>query len=192
MHALSRAAIDMDRSRRRLRQAQLDGLGDRDRSPSPPGADSWDTLLTSITPDPQPPSANSSFASTSAAAAAASSSSGSGSGPASASTSMTSLEPTPHDCDSSDLGSNTEDDEEETYELIDLVRSRRGDRFWRSYVEVTDARAGHGVRRGSIEEIDGLGGTQRIISRLAGREDIPDEWWASAGLSRILRREPTS
>jgi hypothetical protein len=37
-----------------------------------------------------------------------------------------------------------------------------------------------------------LGGTQRIISRLAGREDIPDEWWASAGLSRILRREPTS
>ncbi|KAH7325768.1 hypothetical protein B0I35DRAFT_421150 [Stachybotrys elegans] len=42
-----------------LRRPAVDGLGDRERSLSP---ESWDTLLTTLTPDPQPPSANSSFA----------------------------------------------------------------------------------------------------------------------------------
>lgn len=43
--------------------AGMDGLGDRERSPSP---EAWTTLLTTLTPDPQPPSASSSFASTAA------------------------------------------------------------------------------------------------------------------------------
>ncbi|KAL1624443.1 hypothetical protein SLS54_003784 [Diplodia seriata] len=45
----------------------IDGLGDRERSLSPP-ADPWETMLTTITPDTQLPSADSSF--TSAAASA--------------------------------------------------------------------------------------------------------------------------
>ncbi|OJD29961.1 uncharacterized protein BKCO1_6900031 [Diplodia corticola] len=45
----------------------LDGLGDRERSLSPP-ADPWETMLTTITPDAQLPSRDSSF--TSAAASA--------------------------------------------------------------------------------------------------------------------------
>lgn len=46
------------------RAAPLDGLGDRERSLSPDANGTWDTLLTTLTPDPQPPSAGSSFAST--------------------------------------------------------------------------------------------------------------------------------
>ncbi|RDA87746.1 hypothetical protein CP532_2493 [Ophiocordyceps camponoti-leonardi (nom. inval.)] len=32
-------------------------------------------------------------------------------------------------------------------------------------------------------------GMRRIVSSLARREDIPDEWWAEVGLSRTLRRD---
>ncbi|PHH69934.1 hypothetical protein CDD80_6350 [Ophiocordyceps camponoti-rufipedis] len=32
-------------------------------------------------------------------------------------------------------------------------------------------------------------GMRRIVSGLARREDIPDEWWAEVGLSRTLRRD---
>jgi len=34
-----------------------------------------------------------------------------------------------------------------------------------------------------------LSGWQRIVRGLADREDIPDEWWAEAGLSRTLDRD---
>ncbi len=152
---------------------------------SPEGGAAWDTLLTSITPDPQPPSAGSSFASTSAAAAATSSS---GSASASASTTMTSPDRIgDHECDVSDSGSNTEDEEEDMYELQDFNGSRRGDRFWRTYADVVTARADRAAR----QDTD-LGGMHRIISRLARRDEIPDNWWTSAGLSRNLRREPTN
>jgi hypothetical protein len=36
------------------------------------------------------------------------------------------------------------------------------------------------------EILGGIGGMQRIVRNLARREDIPDEWWAEAGLSRTL------
>ncbi len=184
VQALNRTANNIERSRRLIRQARMDGLGDRDRSLSPEGGAAWDTLLTSITPDPQPPSGGSSFASTSAAAAATSSSS---SGPASASTSMTSLDRTgDHECDVSESGSNTED-EEDIYELQDFSRNR-GDRFWRTYADVVTARADRATRN----DTEHLGGLHRIISRMARRDEVPDTWWASAGLSRNLRREPTT
>lgn len=51
------------------RAAPLDGLGDRERSLSPDANGTWDTLLTTLTPDPQPPSAGSSFASATASTA---------------------------------------------------------------------------------------------------------------------------
>lgn len=187
----------MERSRRLMRQARLDGLGDRDRSLSPDGgANAWDTLLTSITPDPQPPSAGSSFASISASAATSSNS-----GPVTASISMTSLRtsdsPNLRDCDVSDSGSNTEEEEEEEeedmYELHEFNGSRtRGDRFWRTYAEVVTSRADRAARNDGAGDTEHLGGMHRIISRLAERDEIPDSWWASAGLSRNLRREPTN
>lgn len=49
-------------SRTPLRQGNLDGLGDRERSISPE-AISWETMLTTITPDERIPSTNSSFTS---------------------------------------------------------------------------------------------------------------------------------
>lgn len=195
VQALNRASNNMERSRRLMRQARLDGLGDRDRSLSPEGGGTtWDTLLTSITPDPQPPSAGSSFASASASASAAAASSSSSSGPASASTSMTSLgrtedSPTIRDCDISDSGTNTED-EEGDIAVLEEVNRTGGDPFWRIYAEVVRERAV--ARHSRTGDIEHLGGMHRIISRLAEREDIPDEWWAGAGLSRNFRREPTS
>jgi len=166
-----------------MRQARLDGLGDRDRSLSPEGGAAWDTLLSSITPDPQSPSAGSSFASTSASAAAAASSS---SGPVSINTSMTSLgrtvdSPTLRDCDVSESESGSDGDE-------DMFEMPRNGHWWRTYADVVTARNDRVITDGAVRDTEALGGMQRIISRLAEREDIPDGWWAGAG----LRREPTT
>lgn len=179
--------------RRVARQAALlDGLGDRDRSLSPEGPTdaAWDTLLSSIPPDPQPPSAGSSFASAPSAIAAASSSSDSA--PASASTSLTSMGPseeTPvlHDCDMSDSGSASDEEDDVMFELAEFGRNR-GARAWRSYADVVTARADQAR---AVEEPD-LDSMHLIISRMAHSDDIPDEFWVSAGLSRNLRREPTT
>jgi hypothetical protein len=151
------------------------------------GAVAWDTLLTSIAPDPQPPSAGSSFASTSAAAAAASSSAGSG--PISTSTPMTSFGrtddgPALQDCDISDSGLNS-DEEEDMQMLNHIVRGASGEP-WRSSWVV--GRADRVAPLSSAEDTEHLGGMQRIISRLAERDDIPEEWWRMAG----LRREPAN
>lgn len=54
-----------DYRRRGLTQEEVDGLGDRRRSPTPED-DSWDILRTTITPDERLPSLHSSFTSTEA------------------------------------------------------------------------------------------------------------------------------
>ncbi|KAL2073613.1 hypothetical protein VTL71DRAFT_10939 [Oculimacula yallundae] len=188
-----RSVVNAMRLRRLNRQARLDGLGDRDRSLSPEGGAAWDILLTSITPDPQVPSAGSSFASISAAAAAASSPSGSGpsSGSASASTSMTSLDATgEHECDVSDSGTNTEDEEEDIYEIQELSgNGGRGDRFWRSYADVVTARAERRAERPLDQEV-GLGDMRRIMSRLARREELLNDVQHDQA-TRALRQERT-
>lgn len=191
IQALNRASVrEMERPRLLIRHARshLDGLGDRDRSLSPDNAATWDTLLTSITPDPQPPSVGSSFASSSVANSVANSL------PVSGSTSMTSLDNSNppsgfHECDISDSGSNT-DEEEELYAIPGFNEASssgpiEGSR--RSYSEIASGsrRAGRLGR-----DTPSLGGMHRIISALAARDDIPDDWWAGAGLSRNLRREP--
>ncbi|RFU27931.1 hypothetical protein B7463_g8416, partial [Scytalidium lignicola] len=198
LQALNRASTrDMERSRLLIRQARtrLDGLGDRDRSLSPDNESTWNTLLTGITPDPQPPSAGSSFASSSVANSATNSL------PVSASTSMTSLENSNasssfHECDISDSGSNT-DEEEELYGIsgfTDLRSAGAFDSTRRSYSEIASESSSRAERiRGASHlgrDTPSLGGMQRIISALAARDDIPDDWWAGAGLSRNLRREP--
>lgn len=178
--AMSRTAADWRRSRAHLRrariarQSQLDGLGDRTRSMSP---DTWDTLLTSITPDPQPPSAGSSFASTSAAAASIPTLNPATTPDTLLGESIISPTLNRDDCDLSDM-TTEEDDEEDIFELLELDSSSgRRDNEWRTYT--TNMRASHP----SQEQLQGM---HQIIAGLVERQDISDEWWLSVGLSRNM------
>ncbi|KAL3424480.1 hypothetical protein PVAG01_03761 [Phlyctema vagabunda] len=180
------AAIEEMNARRTAAQARVDGLGDRDRSTSPlypEGEAIWDTLQTSITPDPQPPSVGSSFASSSAAAAASSNSL-----PQSLNTSMTTDEdPANNDCEGPDSDSAWDEDGD----MPDLqgISQRLRSGFSRTYANVVgvDEEIRRAATRGRDPELVDM---QRIISRLAEQTEIPDEWWAGAGLSRNVRREP--
>lgn len=191
----------------------VDGLGDRNRSLSPEDDGVWDTLLSSITPDPQPPSVGTSFASTSGPASAATSQSTGTNTNTSAHTHLT----TPstalatfealggshardyenEQCESGGDTEGDDDDEDEEQEARHLRRFARtrlhpdgpmGDDDLdvlgraRSYADV--------VRRMEDEDLEGsVDDMQRIVRNLARREDIPDEWWAEAGLSRSLQHE---
>jgi hypothetical protein len=174
-----------------LEAAQLDGLGDRNRSLSPENDDVWDTIVTTLTPDPQPPSVGSSFASASASAsAAASHSAATGSsgtsltGPDTAEESA--FEPP---CESGCENSDTEGDEDDEMERNPLMHFPSGLRTGRrSYADVTRSHSGDD----QLELLGGIGGMQRIVRNLARREDIPDEWWAEVGLSRTLSRETST
>jgi hypothetical protein len=167
--------------------ADFDGLGDRNRSLSPEGDNVWDTLLSTLTPDPQPPSVGSSFASASASAVATQRSA-----VASSQTSFTTPDtaddstfepPCESGCDNSDTEGDEEEEGEEEEEMpSSLMQISR--RLRRTYADV--------VRDNNddpLEHFGGIGGMQRIIRNLARREDIPDEWWTEAGLSRTLSRE---
>jgi hypothetical protein len=75
------------------------------------------------------------------------------------------------------------------YMFEDIARMRGNPRNWRvSWAEMAAARADRVAQISSTEDTEHLGGMQRIISRLAERDDIPEEWWRMAG----LRREPTN
>ena len=173
-----------DERNRRIRAEFIGGLGDRDRSLSPEGDNVWDTLLSTLTPDPQPPSLGSSFASASASAAATQSTAA-----ASSRTSFTTPDaadesifepPCESGCDNSDTeGEDEEDAMDQLQTYIPGLRPRR-----RSYADVA-----RGNNEDPLELLGGIGGMQRIVRNLARREDIPDEWWADAGLSRTLSRE---
>lgn len=166
-------------------QSPVDGLGDRNRSLSPEDEGVWDTLLSSITPDPQPPSVGNSFASTAPASAATSQTTESSAhsshtditGPATIEALDFDFEPP---CESGGDNSDTEgeDDDLAQHELR---------RFGRTYADVTRSQR----EEDDLEIMGGVESMQRIVRNLAAREDIPDEWWAEAGLSRSLqtRRE---
>ncbi|KAI1344730.1 hypothetical protein F5Y15DRAFT_363275 [Xylariaceae sp. FL0016] len=178
------------RSGHRVRYADADGLGDRDRSLSPEGDGVWDTLQSTLTPDPQPPSVGSSFASTTASATNTANSSN---------TSITSPdEETEPPCDpaTENEGSDGEDDDygdADGDELRTRPPPRIIDTRRRSYADV----AAELMSRHSPEDLDSpdtdssefLSGMQRIVRGLASRQDIPDQWWAQAGLSRSMSGE---
>ncbi len=182
-----------------MEQARFDGLGDRNRSLSPEGDNVWDTLLSTLTPDPQPPSVGSSFASASASASAAASQ---GAATGSSSTSLTGPEVADdsaleHPCESGFEGSDTEGDEDPDSRTRPRLESRRMDHMLALFAP----RGPYGSRRSYADVArrtsrsnsnDDLTGMLRIVSNLARREDIPDEWWAEAGLSRTLSRETSS
>ena len=170
-------------------ESRFDGLGDRDRSLSPEGDGVWDTLLSSITPDPQPPSVVTSFASTPAPASAGTSQSTASA--ISANSSHTSLIDgpdggfTPQEvgfaevCESGGDNSDTEGDEDEE------ARDNTLRRFGQSYADLT-GRADDDDDDNDLEVFGGVESMQRIVRNFARRQDIPDEWWAEAGLSRTL------
>jgi hypothetical protein len=198
---------DLSRS---LSRQETDGLGDRNRSLSPAdGENMWDTLLTTVTPDPHPPSIGGSFASTASASRAATQTSAA----ASSRTSLTgpeTYEAPVESCYNSDSdrgldeaedGENQvrdneqqedrdeRDDEDDELNDDDLTRFVPGlRRSRRSYAEVV-AESVHANGRGISGDTLELLSMQRIVRHLARREDIPDEWWAEAGLSRTLSRE---
>lgn len=167
-------------------QSPVDGLGDRNRSLSPEDEGVWDTLLSSITPDPQPPSVGTSFASTSAPASGPTSQNTEASANTSHTntTAPTSIDALEFDfeppCESGGDNSDTEGEDDELPQLV--LR-----RFGRSYADVTRSQR----EEDDLEIMGGVESMQRIVRNLARREDIPDEWWADAGLSRSLqtRRE---
>ncbi|KAI8945314.1 hypothetical protein F4801DRAFT_584543 [Xylaria longipes] len=174
-----------------MRQAQrlrnLDGLGDRDRSLSPEGDGVWDILQSTLTPDPQPPSVGSSFAST-VVSATTPQVSGSDSVNTSITTPAEEVEP-PCDPIMENSGSDGEDDVEEQ----PIERSRQPTPHTRrSYADVV-AEPQPGQSPESADTIDydreWLSGMHRIVRGLASRGDIPDEWWAQAGLSRSMSWE---
>lgn len=74
--------------------------------------------------------------------------------------------------------------------LHQMIRTRPERQTWTasSWADIAAARADRSAQISSAEDMEHLGGMQRIISRLAERDDIPEEWWRMAG----LRREPAS
>lgn len=162
----------------------MDGLGDRERSPEDDGA--WDTLQASITPDPQPPSVGSSFASTTVSAAVSQTT------VSSSSTSVThpDEEVAEPPCDPVDqnIDSDQEDDEDGAELRRQPSRRPTPHGFRRSYTDVAAdiLPPGHDDGPDSLEWLSEM---RRIVQGLASRQDIPDQWWASVGLTRSMTSE---
>ena len=172
----------------------MDGLGDRNRSLSPEGDEVWDVLQSTLTPDPQPPSIGSSFASATTSATASQNISANSSANLSVNTSVTSpdvdLEPP---CDHEFDESQDDGDADEAADQRTELPGRPTPRDRRSYADVASemtsdfAPADDGGDR--TPDPEWLANMYDIVSGLASRQDIPDEWWAHAGLSRSMSHE---
>ena len=176
-----------------------DGLGDRRRSFSPEES-TWTTLFTTITPDERLPSAESSF--TSASASAASSLSSHSASTSSTlltapSTNAATINAFSHICDdaSDASGSDMEDD----FPLGDYTDAFTGDvrgaavdgdedtdRAEQSGRRAQDPEERLSSRRWRLDRNAELQHLHAIHDRLERQLPVPDDWWASAGLSRNL------
>ncbi|EAW10131.1 uncharacterized protein ACLA_045960 [Aspergillus clavatus NRRL 1] len=195
------------------RDFTMDGLGDRQRSMSPDddnANDAWETLLTTITPDDNLPSADSSFASTSASGANTSANATTRTSTASFQTLPSSLDPSsatvqmvldpyPEYVNPCDYPSSSDSDSASEGDFNQLS-------LWRRYRRRMH-QMGSGQQRShdmhstmsshppipTISFAFSNSSThpehqqmQAILDRLARRENIPDDWWAAAGLSRTI------
>ena len=175
-----------------------DGLGDRRRSFSPEET-TWETLLTTITPDERLPSAESSFTSATASASSLSSNSASSSttvltAPLSSSGTLNAIsnicdDPTDSDCSEMDDDLATATHHEFLDDLpspdlslysINVHATGTGRRMSREIHEQF-AR----LRRRTDEELENQR-MQTMMERMDRQEPFPDEWWATAGLSRSI------
>ncbi|KAJ5150694.1 uncharacterized protein N7500_010883 [Penicillium coprophilum] len=200
--------------RRPTRDPVVDGLGDRQRSPSPDGereTDAWETLLSTITPDATLPSTDTSFTSTSAAGPDISRN-----GRPRSSITLTQplsvdaarahfgLDPFPDHLNPCDFSSSDDEDpsSESTGQAGMTLSSRRPPDqrstmsnhppvsiptiIPASVLALSDGRQQSFFS--DRHQNDDLHHMQVILDRLARREDIPDDWWAAAGLARTLDR----
>lgn len=204
-------------TREQPQRTAVDGLGDRNRSLSPESDNPWHTIVSTLTPDPQPPSVGSSFASVAASLSTSmTQSTGTARSSATSMTGMGTMpDEVDPNCDSACENSDTDDDDEDAtpaaligfFGRSDLAEDARMDQFVRavqtyasetgdltrgvrSYADVIDNTADRSNQSGSSADSPSefMGDMQRIVRRLATREDIPDEWWAEVGLSRTLSR----
>lgn len=178
------------------RRDAVDGLGDRRRSFSPED-DSWETLLTTITPDDRLPSVSSSFTSATASASSLSLNSASSYGTiATVPSSAETLDAYPTICDNSDSEDSDSDDAnyatterhfldrpEDDISAAASLRHRvrmRALEFDRAEQLVRQRRI--------LEREEELRQTQADLDRL--QRQGPEDWWAAAGRERATGARP--
>ncbi|KAI9737758.1 MAG: hypothetical protein M1834_009126 [Cirrosporium novae-zelandiae] len=168
----------------------IDGLGDRERSPD----DNWDTLLTTITPDANLPSADSSFTSAAASFPSTNPSRSLSRNTSTAPTSTNELLSPFHNCDVSDTSSNSSDSDAESTDSSSDILDYLFDS--RPSVEISQTQLISQMRSGRLRsqlrrqrqdsrdvnaEYDHM---HEILDHIAFRQDIPEDLWAAAGLTR--------
>lgn len=196
---------------RSTRDPLVDGLGDRQRSPSPDAereTDAWETLLSTITPDATLPSTDTSFTSTSATAPDISRNARPRSSvnltqpmTAEAARAHFGLEPYPDQLNPCDFSSSDDEDAPSTFHEFMGRVGRRPDQnstmsnhppvpviIPASVLALAGGRGQNPSLSDRHHQNDDLHHMQVILDRLARREDIPDDWWAAAGLARTLDR----
>lgn len=187
----------------------IDGLGDRERSASPDDddqeQDTWETLLTTITPDSTLPSADSSFTSNAAAASSTNATRSARSGGEAATNQATTmhlmLDPYPdyfNPCDSPEGSTDSETDADSLSQRPDVSEVRRRARFLLHNLALGMAQDSQTPARRLppistvLAQASAPDQMQGIADRLARRDDIPDSWWAVAGLPRMIDRSSES
>ncbi|KAJ5712768.1 hypothetical protein N7493_009236 [Penicillium malachiteum] len=181
---------------RLTRESGMDGLGDRQRSVSPDGdreTDTWEPMRSTITPDVNLPSTDTSF--TSFVAAHSTDTPRNGTLRPSATSSLTlppvqlALDAYPDHLHPCDLSSDDEDGP-----VIHRLIGTSG------FPHVPRSRGLHSTISNhppiptiSLSFSDSSSDThlqqmQAILDRLARREEIPEDWWAGAGLSHNMGR----
>ncbi|KAJ6002770.1 hypothetical protein N7451_005317 [Penicillium sp. IBT 35674x] len=185
--------------RRPHRDPIMDGLGDRQRSVSPDDRESnaaWETLLSTLTPDSHLPSTSTSFSSATAPTTDTSSRH-------SASQFRrlppppvhTALDPYPDQLHPCDLSSSDDEDTPVNYNSTGPILFGASGLPLPLYrgTGLSSTMSNHppiptiSFSFESSSDTD-LQQMQAILDRLARREDIPDDWWAGAGLSRNMGR----
>ncbi|KAJ5635307.1 uncharacterized protein N7484_008620 [Penicillium longicatenatum] len=185
------------------RDPTMDGLGDRQRSVSPDGERenaAWETLLSTLTPDTHLPSTSTSFSSTIAPSTDTSLDSTSRhSAPQSRRLPPlpvhTALDPYPDQLHPCDLSSSDDEDTPVSHQSsgpilfgasglpLPLYRGAGLPSTMSNHPPIPTI----SFSFDSSTDTD-LQQMQAILDRLARREDIPDDWWAGAGLSRNMGR----
>lgn len=185
------------------RGSGVDGLGDRQRSPSPDDelGDAWDTLLTTIAPDLNAPSAASSFnSSISAANTRTGASQNAQNDPppmppsldASAGTMHAVLDPYPEYLNPCDYP--TSEDSETEPDVVSLGRSRMPrPSAGRHSPGINSTMSSHPpIPTASLPGPqpppypDFRPHLRNIMDRIARRERVPDDLWAAAGLAQVI------
>lgn len=186
----------------RPRESVIDGLGDRQRSPSPDGRDdAWETLLTTITPDANLPSTDTSFSSNTPSATDAprngTSQRSATSFPTlpsslgSAFSSNLALDPYPDHLNPCDFSSDDEDTPVNYHRVLTpsgLQMPLRRSPGLHSTISGHSPIPTISFSFSDPSNESDIHQMQAILDRLARREDIPDDWWAGAGLSRNMGR----